>query len=346
MAMRSHPDPSLRSPSTEVLRAAGQEPSHHQGLPAMDWMLGLLATHTLWIVFANVLAEELGFPIPAYPTMMMAGAVVHQAGGSLLILLAVCVGAALLADLAWYQLGKRVGGPMIRTLCRISLEPDTCVAATRGSYQRWGPASLVFAKFITGFATLATAMAGEARTRLRTFLFFDLCGALLWSGIAIGLGVVFSDALNEALATLEALGAWSLVLLGAAGSAFVGYKLWQRKRFKRMIEIERIGIDELRVLLCESSPPMLIDVRSEADRRHRGMIPGAIAVALDGPLPEIVASEVVVYCACPDDASAALLARRLSQSVRVRVRPLRGGVDSWVAAGGHLLPPGGTTVER
>lgn len=309
----------------------------------MDWILELLVAHTLLIVFANVLVEQLGFPVPAYPAMIVAGSLVYRSHDSLLLLWLVCVLAALLADLAWYYVGKRVGASMIRTICLISLEPDACVASTRDNYRRWGPPSLIFAKFITGFATLATAMAGEARTRLRTFLFFDTLGALLWSGIAIGLGVVFNGALQDVLATLDSLGSWGVALLGALLVCFLGFKIWQRNSFRRLIAMERIDVDDLQQLMSQDSQLVIIDVRSDVDRRMRGVIPGAVYSSLEGPFPEVKGQDVVIYCACPNDASAAVFARRFRQTVRVRVRPLRGGVDAWIRAGGALSPIGSAT---
>ena len=302
----------------------------------MDMLLTLLAGHTLLVVFANVFAEELGVPIPAYPTMILAGGIVWMRGDSIALLLAVCVVAALFADVLWYALGQRLGPPIVRRLCRISLEPDSCVASTREQYRRWGPRSLLVAKFITGFATLATAMAGEARTPMRTFLLYDGLGALLWSGVAIAIGVVFHDALADVLARLESLGVIGLLLVVAALAAFLAWKWWQRRRFRQAIAMERIGVDELRALMGGPTPPAILDVRGDAARARDGTIPGAIPVSVDGRLPPLEAGEVVVFCACPNEASAALLAKRLQAAGLVRARPLAGGWDAWTAAGGDV----------
>ena len=132
---------------------------------------------------------------------------------ALFALLAVAAIAAVIADTFWYLTGRRYGTRVLRTLCRISLSPDSCVRQTEAIFERFGPASMLFAKFIPGFASVSTALAGAMSLRYWKFVLFDLLGALLWVGVAIGLGYVFRDAIADILETLQSLGKWGLVLV-------------------------------------------------------------------------------------------------------------------------------------
>src|SRR4029453_4811970 len=121
-------------------------------------------------------------------------------------LLAVAVVAALIADLGWYWAGRRYGSGVLKTICRVSLSPDSCVRQTESIFARWGARSLAVAKFIPGFASVATSMAAVWGLPMWKFVIFDAIGAALWSGVAIGLGYVFSGAINQVLAVFETLG--------------------------------------------------------------------------------------------------------------------------------------------
>jgi membrane protein DedA with SNARE-associated domain/rhodanese-related sulfurtransferase len=252
-------------------------------------------------------------------------------------LLLAAVAASMIADFAWYLAGSRLGRPVLRTLCRISLSPDSCVRQTESIYLRWGAPSLLVAKFIPGFAAVATALAGSIGTRLWVFLLFDGLGALLWAGLAVGLGVAFQNAVNDVIEVLEQLGKWGLLAIIAAFALIVIMKWWQRQRFYRQLRMARISVGELRNLLDRGGLPVILDVRSPLLQGQDGRIPGAIPINAktfgDAP-PELSANgEVIVYCACPNEASAALIAKRLIAQGYSRVRPLQGGIDAWIAAG-------------
>ncbi|MCX7143015.1 MAG: DedA family protein/thiosulfate sulfurtransferase GlpE [Proteobacteria bacterium] len=303
----------------------------------MQQLVALLEQYGLTFVFLHVLAEQAGFPLPAYPTLIVAGALIAHANYGVSGLLLAAVAASLIADLAWYFAGARLGRPVLRTLCRISLSPDSCVRQTESIYFRWGPPSLLVAKFIPGFAAVATALAGSVRTRLWVFLLFDGVGALLWAGVAVGLGVAFQNAVNDVIEVLEQLGKWGLLAVVAAFALIVALKWWQRQRFYRQLRMARISVAELRNLLDLGELPVILDVRSPLLQEQNGRIPGAISInaqTFGETPPELAASgEVIVYCACPNEASAALLAKRLMQQGYSRVRPLQGGIDAWIAAG-------------
>lgn len=303
----------------------------------MQQLVSLLEQYGLSFVFLHVLLEQAGVPLPAYPTLIVAGALVTHANYGVPQLLLAAVAASLIADFAWYLAGARLGRPVLRTLCRISLSPDSCVRQTESIYLRWGAPSLVVAKFIPGFAAVATALAGSIGTRLWVFLLFDGVGALLWAGLAVGVGVAFHSAVNEVIGVLEQLGKWGLLAVIAAFALIVTLKWWQRQRFYRQLRMARISVDELRGLLDRGELPVILDVRSPLAQGQYGRIPGAIPIdaqTFAETAPQLSADgEVIVYCACPNEASAALIAKRLMQQGYSRVRPLQGGMDAWIAAG-------------
>jgi membrane protein DedA with SNARE-associated domain/rhodanese-related sulfurtransferase len=248
-------------------------------------------------------------------------------------ILLVAVAATVAADLLWYAGGRRFGAALLRLMCRISLSPDSCIGRTRRLYGRWGAPSLILAKYIPGFAAVATTLAGETRTSLRRFLVYDAIGAALWAGGAIALGAIFHEAVESVLTELEQLGHYALIVLCAALALFVAGKWWQRHRFLASIRMARITPGELDLLLRTGSPAAVLDVRTPERRAQTGWIPGSIQVRDIAELTLDRDDEIVVYCDCPNDASAAVMARRLKEQGYRRVRPLAGGVDAWRGKG-------------
>ena len=303
----------------------------------MSHLIELVQYYGLAFVFINVLALQSGLPVPAYPTLIVTGALAARGNYSLAALLATAVAASLIADLAWYSAGRRVGGPVLRTLCRISLSPDSCVRQTETIFSRWGSASLMVAKFIPGFASVATAMAGVVRVAPWRFVVADGIGATLWAGVAIGLGYAFRDAIDDVLSVLEAMGKIGLLILLAAFLLYLLRKWWQRRMFIRQLTMDRVTVEEMRRMIDEGRLGTVIDVRSPISQSVTGRIPGAVTVDVDnlqvGLLAVAPESEVVVYCACPNEATAVKVAKALVAHGFKRVRPLQGGIDAWIAAG-------------
>jgi len=302
----------------------------------MQFLIHLIEQFGLLLVFFNVLLEQLGLPLPAYPTLIVTGALVSRGDYSFSLLLITATVAALIADFSWYLIGRRYGRRVMSTLCRISLSPDTCVNQTESIYSRWGPRSLLLAKFIPGFASVASALAGTVGTSRKTFLFFDAIGAALWVGLALFLGSLFSDAIDDLLDVLAELGKWGGLLIAAAFAAFIANKWWQRYRFFKELRMARVTVHELEQMLRDGQTPVVLDVRSALSQQD-GRIPGAQLITLDDvdafALHQPLDGEVIVYCACPNEASAARVAKLLKQRGYTRVRPLLGGMDAWVGAG-------------
>ncbi|KRA33085.1 hypothetical protein ASD68_08515 [Rhodanobacter sp. Root627] len=295
----------------------------------------LLSTYGLWLVFLVVLLDQGGIPIPAWPPLVVASAQAMERQEPVWPILLAATLAALLADTLWYLAGRRHGAHMLRLICRVSLSPDSCVSSTRAIYAKWGAPSLVLAKFIPGFAAVGTTLAGHQRTPLRRFVAYDGTGAVLWAGVAIATGVVFHGAVNEALLTLESLGRVGIGVVLVALAVFIVRKYWKRRLFLRELRMERISVAELQALMAKPGSPLLIDVRSAAERDASGWIPGAVHAARVADLVADAGAEVVVYCDCPNEASAARVASQLKQLGFVRVRPLAGGLEAWRS---HGLP--------
>lgn len=306
----------------------------------MQLLLTLIDQYGLWLVFANVLAVQLGAPVPAYPTLIAVGAASSSAPFNLAQVVAVAVAASLIADLIWYLAGARIGRRVLQVMCRISLSPDSCVRQSEDIYTRWGPPSLMIAKFVPGFAAVATSMAGVVRTRLASFAFFDAIGALLWSGLAVALGWIFRDAVVEILDVLAQAGRWGIVGLVLLLALYVAIKTVQRFRLIRSLRMMRVSVDELNDMVASGARPLIIDVRSAASQKN-GRIPGALWIDSNAfeqsmqsqALHERSAEDAIVYCACPNEASAAMVARKLMKAGFRRVRPLAGGIEAWVARG-------------
>jgi membrane protein DedA with SNARE-associated domain/rhodanese-related sulfurtransferase len=312
-------------------------------------MPDLLALLTIWglpIVALAVVLDAGGLPLPAFPVIIAAAAVAMAAGELPLDVLAVATAAALLGDLLWYLAGRRAGRRILNTLCRLSLSPDYCVRQTENLFTRYGAPSLVFAKFVPGFSALATAMAGTYRVGLGWFCLYDGIGSLLWAGTAVLIGVGFAGTFDRLLAVLAGLGRTGIVVVLLALGAWIAARWWQRVRFNRQLRMARISVPELGERLAAGDSPVIIDVRAKASREVDGTIPGALVATLDDAdrlareLPRD--RDVVIYCACPNEATAALLARRLLGRGVVRVRPLAGGITAWRAAG---LPVAGEAIQ-
>jgi membrane protein DedA with SNARE-associated domain len=253
------------------------------------------------LVFLNVMAEQLGAPIPAIPTLVVAGALTRSGQMSSTHLLIAAVIASLIADYIWYELGRHFGYRILRTLCRISLSPDSCVRDTEARFERWGLKSLLIAKFIPGFSTVAPPLAGAARQSRLAFLLYDGVGAFLWAGSAVALGRLFFRAIDRVLLALENLGYWALLLLGCVLGVVIVMKWMQRVQFLKQLRLARIAPNELKTLIDNGASPVVLDVRTHSARkRDTRRIPTAILANtedLEGQLGHLTPNtEIVLYC--------------------------------------------------
>jgi len=303
----------------------------------MSFLISMIQQYGVGFVFLNVLALQAGLPVPAYPALMVAGAYAAMGGRPLWQLVAVGIAAALVADTGWYLAGRKFGIRILAILCRVSLSPDSCVRQTEAIFQRFGATSMLFAKFVPGFASVATALAGAMRLRYPVFVFFDALGAGLWVGVGVTVGYIFRDAINDAMETLNSLGQYGLMLVLAGFLVWVAIKWWRRHEFMKQLRMDRVSVEELRTLMDESKVEAIVDVRSPLMQAATGRIPGARAIDMrkiaEGFEGVATDGEVVVYCACPNEATAVKVAQALRKVGFKRIRPLYGGIDAWIEAG-------------
>jgi membrane protein DedA with SNARE-associated domain/rhodanese-related sulfurtransferase len=298
-------------------------------------LIYLLQQYGVLIVFAVVLVEQMGLPIPAYPILIVAGALAMDGGTPFLGVLVVAMSACLLADLFWFRAGRRYGKRILKLLCKISLSPDYCVSQTEDNFKKWGPKSMMVANFIPGFNTIAPPLAGAMGTRLPVFLGFALTGGLLWSATGIAIGAYFHSDVDAVLELLSTMGSTALMVLGVLLALFVLAKFIERRRFQKAMQTERISIDELRELLDSGHDPIMVDARSATAQMLEPPVPGALLV--NGDPAKLISQlpkdrHIIVYCSCPNDVTAAKVAKQLHAHGYKRAKPLHGGLDAWNSA--------------
>ena len=304
-------------------------------------MTAFFEEYGLAAVFGVVLLEQIGVPIPALPVLVLAGAAAmgDPLFGVYALLLAII--ASSLGDFAWYAAGRRYGHRVLKALCRVSLSPDSCVRQTESTFERRGASTLLIAKFLPGLSTVAPPVAGALGLKPGTFLALNGAGAALWAGAGLVAGLLFHGQIDWLFDRIAELGVYAVVGVGALLALYIGRKWLERHRFLKSLAAARITVDELYGMMDRGEKLAILDVRSKTHRElHGRRIPGAIP--LDIEQLESIASglspdhEVVVYCACPNDASAVKVAGLLRKRGFTRVRPLAGGIDAWTEAGFDL----------
>ncbi len=242
----------------------------------MHGMLEFILRHGYLVLLAWVFAEQAGLPIPSIPLLLAAGALAGAGKLNFLIALLACLSAALTADTIWYQLGRTQGIKILQLLCKISLEPDSCVRRTEGLFETQGARSLLFAKFLPGLNAVATPLAGIFHMRLRKFLLFDALGSLFWAGTFLGFGYVFSNQIEKIAQQAESLGRGLFVLLVSVLVAYILYKFVARQKFLRDLRVARITVDDLKRKIDEGEELTIFDLRHSLDfEADPETIPGA-----------------------------------------------------------------------
>jgi membrane protein DedA with SNARE-associated domain/rhodanese-related sulfurtransferase len=307
----------------------------------MNSVMEFLVKHGHIVIFVAVFIEQIGLPLPSGPVLLAAGALVGLHRLSLPAVLALAVAASLICDSLWFLLGRLRGSSVLEFVCRVSIEPDTCVSKTHSAYVRYGPESLLVSKFLPWFGTLGPPMAGMFRLSPWKFVFLDAGGSLVWSGAYIAVGWVFRTQLEDLAAAMSRFGAWIGVVLGCALSAYVASKYIRRRRIYRALRTARITPWELKRKMDAGEVPVIVDLRAEFERRD-GCIPGAIAVAYEDldSLPWAIGErDIVFYCSCPDEITSVRAALRLKRRGATRVHPLLGGFSGWRELGFPIETP-------
>jgi membrane protein DedA with SNARE-associated domain/rhodanese-related sulfurtransferase len=301
-------------------------------------MIALLAQHGLALIFTNVLVQQIGLPIPALPTLLVAGALSADGKVSAWSVFAAAFIACGISDAFWYTAGRLYGARVLKLLCHISLSPDSCVQRSEHRFDRWGGMILLLAKFVPGGSMIAPPLAGTMRVGLWTFALLDGLGAAIWIGVAIGLGMLLHHQIDHLIGRLQELGAIAIGVIALSLAGYIGIKWRQRRRFESSLRMARITVDELHRLMAEDQRPFIVDLRTPLARQQdKRFIPGALTADFAqadrwlGLVP--AAREVIFYCTCPNEAGAAQVARKLMDIGYTQVRPLLGGLDAWIAAG-------------
>ena len=286
-----------------------------------------------------VFAEQLGVPIPAAPILLAAGAIATTGRMNLFFLTALALAGALTADLIWYRAGYAHGSRALGRLCRVCLEPDSCVRRVKILLEKHGLRSLLVAKFLPGLNAMAAPVAGTIRMPWWQFVAVDSLGIIIWASTFELLGIVFSKQLERLVVYAWRMSAFFLVaLVIAALVAYLFRKHARRKKFLQDLQIARISPEELKQKLDRHEAVTVIDLRHSLDFLPEPYtIPGALRIPmedLDRRNREIPRQqEVVLYCTCPNEASSAMTAVKLRKYGVTKVRPLQGGFHMWRGLG-------------
>ena len=297
--------------------------------------IGSLSDESLpWVLGFNTFAHEIGVPVPLMPTALFAGARVTEGEANAIGLVLVIMAGTLLGNTVWYGAGRIFGSRVLKTLCRISLSQDTCVGKTEVAFTKWGRWSLVLGHFIPGVSLVAPPLAGALGMSWATFLGFTALGAALYGGVVVGAGMVLSGGILAIANALLAHGSESLAVLLAVLVAYAGWKWWRRRLTAGTLQAPHISVAELLEALRSVAPPIVVDVRGHATRAgDPRLVPSARPSTIDEVVQSLAehpkSARIVVYCACPNDASAAQAVRMLHAAGYTEARVLRGGLDAW-----------------
>ena len=305
---------------------------------ALDFFL----KYGYWILFLWVLIEQLGAPVPSVPILLTAGTLTATHKMSLpLVLIAVILG-SLISDSIWYWMGKKYGGAVVKLLCRLSMESNTCVRRTENYFTKHGAGALVVAKFLPGLGSVAAPIAGQTGMQYRLFAIYDTAGILLWAATFTLGGRFFGDVLNRhpnALAWVARFGFLLFVLLLLA---FFIWRFFRQRAFLREIRMARLDPRELKEMIDRGQPVYIVDLRHPLDYLpDPRTLPGAVLLSPDTLVAHCADiprdRDVVLFCTCPSEATAAKMALTIRKLGVFRVRPLLGGFDEWKRLGYPLV---------
>jgi membrane protein DedA with SNARE-associated domain/rhodanese-related sulfurtransferase len=293
-----------------------------------------LISHGLPILFGVILLEQMGLPLPGVPWLLAAGALSATRQFNLGLGIALTVVACLMADGFWFYLGRLRGNQVLAFLCRVSLEPDSCVRRTLNVFTRYGMRGVVVAKFLPGMSTITPPLAGMSGTGAGRFLLFDTLGSLLYGGIFLLLGYFFSHQIAQIGMAIARIGGSALKFLLVISALYIAYKYWRRHRLLHELRMARITVGELRQKLDAGEKPVILDLRSRTELETN---PSVIIGAVHLDLAEFTKRhrefphdrDIILYCSCPNEATSARVALQLHRRGFTRVRPLLGGIDAW-----------------
>ncbi|HEX4770525.1 MAG TPA: VTT domain-containing protein [Bryobacteraceae bacterium] len=308
----------------------------------MTGLFSNISQHGYLILFAIVLAEAIGLPVPAALALLIAGG--SSAKGSLHfggVLLTSC-SALLIGDAVLFVLGRSTGWWLLAVLCRLSLHPDSCILRSAQSFHRYGRTVLVFVKFVPGINTLAAPLAGSMNMRFERFFLIDVAGALLYALAWSGAGFLFSDVLAPLTKGYETGGRLLVSLVSFAIAIYFIYRIWLLLKSGRLSYVPRVSASEIaRRLYSDLHDDMVVfDVRSHGYYSTKAIrIKGSSRIDPNLLVEQVESlpkdKEIVLYCTCQREATSINVARIL-QKHGFRTSIIKGGLRAW-KKGGHPL---------
>jgi membrane protein DedA with SNARE-associated domain/rhodanese-related sulfurtransferase len=305
----------------------------------MNDTLHFLAQHGYLLLAGSVLGRQACFPVPANLFLIAAGALAHDGNLNFSVAVAVSVMTFLLADLAWYDAGRRSGDRILHFVCGLSEDPESCVKRAGDIFASHGVNTLLVSKFVIGLDAVAVPMTGAAGVGLLRFILFEAPGALLWSVSYASIGYIFSNQLDRVAVHIARMGIVSAIALGILIGCYIGRRLSRWLRFLRQFKLARITPEELKNKLNSGEDILIVDLQGHQHSKGKPMaIPGAVRIDprrleqyhnVQIPLSQ----EVVLYCACPGEFTSARVALALRRRGIEQVRPLAGGLQAWLDRG-------------
>lgn len=267
----------------------------------MPSLLETLLHHGYLFLVVWVFLEQIGLPFPSLPVLLAAGALAGTHRMNFVAAVFSCAIATVVADFVWYELGRRKGIKVVQWLCKISLEPDSCVRRTEGLFEKQGAKSLLFTKFVPGLNAVVMPLAGIFQMRPHKFLLYDALGTLFWLSTYIGLGYIFTNQIELVARNAASLGSWLVFFLVSGLALYIFYKFAIRQKFLRELRIGRISVEELKHKIDAGEVLSIVDLRHSLDfEADPETIPGAVHLdskdltEKSGLLP--LDREVVLYC--------------------------------------------------
>lgn len=307
----------------------------------MNTLIDLVQVYGLWMIFLITLLQSIGLPLPSFAILIVTAAV--RPPDTLVIILLVLAGASgsLIGDIVLYFAGKRFGTSILGKLCKISLSPDSCVKSSGDIFKRFGPPALTFMKFVPGLSTIAPVVAGVYAMPIFSFVVFSFIAASVYTLAAVSLGVYFRHEISGLLATITQYGQMGLLLIITAFALYLLIKWLRRYLLIRQFHADRVTVDDLLNLMARKTSPVIFDVRPADQRTKNGFIPNSILIS-SADLQDIAErysanDEIIIYCSCPNEITAAKFAQQLRKTGLKRIRPLLGGIDEWAKSGGKII---------
>lgn len=303
----------------------------------MNTLVELVQTYGLWVVFLITLLQSVGLPLPAFTVMIVTAAVTPATTENVISLILVGSLGTLIGDFVLFFAGKRYGTGILGKLCKISMSPDTCVRSTGDLFDRYGAPALTIVKFIPGLSTLAPVVAGVYEMGVTLFAFFSSIAALIYLSAAVALGAIFRHQIDSVISALSRYGKLGGLFVLVLFGLYLLFKWLQRYRLIRQFEADRVTVNDLIELIDGKSNPVILDARPVDQRAKNGFIPGSIPVDENSlnDIADLYAGhqEIVIYCSCPNEITAARYAEKLRKVGLKRIRPLLGGIDAWAESG-------------